>query len=155
MGVLFSGSVANTKYCRVSLSTEYYLTSACASLRLTNLQAYCTHRSHNPQNILECSRFPILLYTEVDSSPWDRDLVRPTAVDHHQSGNYMSSQAAPHQMVAFKGQINSEFNIAWEQATFFLGGLLVMAGDKNGNSEATAIPCNFDAFYFNLSPPYQ
>ena len=81
MGVLYSGSVANTKYCRVSLNTEYYLTSACVSLRLTNLQAYPTHRSHNPPNILECSRYPILPYTEFDSSPWDRDLVRPTAVD--------------------------------------------------------------------------
>ena len=37
----------------------------------------------------------------------------------------------------------------------YFGGLLVTVGDKNGNSEATALPCNFEAFYFNLIPPYQ
>ena len=96
MGVLYADSVANTKYCHVSLNTEYYLTSACVSLQLTNLQAYPTHRSHNPRNILERSRYLILLNTEFDFSPWDRDLARPTAVDHHWSGNYMSSQSAPY-----------------------------------------------------------
>ena len=37
----------------------------------------------------------------------------------------------------------------------YFGGLLIMAGDKNANSEVTAIPCNFETFCFNLSPPYQ
>ena len=75
MGVLCSGGVANTKYCCVSLNTEYYLTSACISLQLTNLQAYIPHIGPTTLgNILECSRFPILLYTEVDSLPWDCNL---------------------------------------------------------------------------------
>ena len=95
MGVLYSGSAANTTYCRVSLNTEYYLTSACVSLRLTNLQAYPTHRSHNLRNILERSHYPILLNPEFDFSPWDHDIARSTAVDHHWSGNYMPSQARP------------------------------------------------------------
>ena len=80
MGVLYSGSVANIKYCRVSVNTEYHLTSACVSLRLTNLQAYPTHRSHNPQNIIERSHYPILLNPEFDFSPWDHDIARSTAV---------------------------------------------------------------------------
>ena len=108
-------------YCALTVwltqNTEYYLTSACVSPRLTNLQAYPTHRSHNPRNVLERSRYPILPNTEFDFSPWDRDLALSTAVDHHWSGNYMSSQAAPHYIVAFRGEINSEFNIAWEQVT--------------------------------------
>ena len=152
MGVLCFGGVANSKYCRVTLNTEYYLTSACVSLRLTNLQAYPTHRSHNPPNILECSRYPILPYTEFDSSPWDRDLAPSTAVDHHWSGNYMSSQAPP---LAFGGEINSEFNIAWEQVT-----ILAVYWSWQGTNMRTQkqqlfhVTCQREAFCFNLSPPY-
>ena len=75
MGVLYSGSVANTKYCHVSLNTEYYLTSACVSLRLTNLQAYIPHIGPTTLgNILEHSHYPILLNPEFEFSPWDHDL---------------------------------------------------------------------------------
>ena len=58
-------------------------------------------------------------------------------------------------MVVFREEINSGFNIAWEQVTI-LAVYWSWQGTKMGiRKQATAIPCNFEAFYFNLSPPYQ